>query len=379
MIRKSICTLWCMLLLITFAYIPQPLAALGKAEYGTITIDTITAAAGDTVIVPLRIENNPGIMAITISVTYDKDALTYEKYIRGYLSDYTVADHPNKSLIRFVNCETHNRDDNGIMVSFQFTVNENVSAGLHPISIDYSIGDFADWEHNKLEPVIVSGGVKVPYNGSNCSHTAYGSWQVVAPAGCLTPGAKQRSCKTCGHTQIQDTAPVGHTYEKNWTVDRVATKTQSGTMSRHCLHCDAYTDLLAFSLKDCEKGKITNKEKALIKKTAYIEKMIKAQLPEETPESEKSKPSEAGKTSDTKTTAKKDEKKPGKDKKTDTEKQPGESAEAGITEAEKTPAEVKVQEAVSAAESFLELVPDLKTFLLFAAAFLSLFLKFIFF
>ena len=55
---------------------------------GHITVSTVTAVNGDTVVVKLTMSENPGIMAMTISVTYDSSVLTYEKFYRGYLRDY---------------------------------------------------------------------------------------------------------------------------------------------------------------------------------------------------------------------------------------------------------------------------------------------------
>ena len=161
MIQKIGCWFSCVFI---FAYVlcfPFLISAEQNPAHGTITVDTVVAMAGDVVIVPIRIENNPGMMAITVSITYDSDALVYEKYIRGYLKDYTVADHPGKNLIRFVNCENRNRYDNGIMISLQFRVKDSAALGLHPISIEYNLGDFCDYRLIRLTPVIIPGGVKV--------------------------------------------------------------------------------------------------------------------------------------------------------------------------------------------------------------------------
>ena len=370
MIRKIPHIIICVCLLVSLLCIPLPVSAQPKAEDGTITVDTVDAAVGDTVIVPIRIDSNPGIMAITVSVTYDKNALSFEKYIRGYLSDYTVADHPDKSLIRFVNCEQKNRYDNGIMVSFQFTVKENASAGLHPISIDYKAGDFADWDRNKPEPIIVPGGVKVSYNGKNCAHKNYGDWKVAAPAGCTTMGKQQRHCTICGHTQIEDTPALGHSYANTWTIDRPASKEKSGIMSRHCIRCDATTDLLSFTLKESEQEKLKNEENAKVDNNAFIEKLVKEQLPETREQDDTS--SDDGNNSSSQ----------------NPEPDPENQSEPDGTEtdhrtddfgknADEIVQDAKTQDAVSAVDIFFELVPDLKSFLISFAFSLLLFLKFI--
>lgn len=248
---------------------------------GHITVDTVSASGGDSVIIPIRIEDNPGIMAITVSLTYDKDALEYEKFYRGYLKDYTVVDHPDKGIVRFVNCESGNRDDNDIMISLQFKVKEDAAGGLHKVSVSYKSGDFCDWSLKKLMPEITSGGVKVSYTETNCSHDEYGEWTVAAEPACTEPGARQRQCVHCGHMEIEEVAAIGHTFSEEWTVDQPATKDSDGMMSRHCLRCNATVDTLTFSLPEAEKENLKNEANAEVKPSAFTEKLVKEQIPEE--------------------------------------------------------------------------------------------------
>ena len=251
---------------------------------GHIIIDTVSAVTGDSVIVKINIENNPGIMAMTISITYDSNALTYEGFYRGYLRDYTVADHPDKNLIRFVNCETGNRRNNDTIVSLKFKVKDNAEFGFYPISIDYKSGDFCNYWLKKLMPEITSGGVDVAFNGNNCSHKKYSDWETAAKPSCTEPGAEQRTCQKCGHVDIRETPAVGHDYEDFWTVDTPATADSSGTMSRHCKNCDAYTDLLTFSLEQSEENNLSNNSGSVIEQSDFTDKLVKEQLPEKTEE-----------------------------------------------------------------------------------------------
>ena len=248
---------------------------------GHITVSTVTAVNGDSVIVRLKMENNPGIMAITISVTYDSSVLTYERYYEGYLWDYTVADHPDKNLIRFVNCENGNERSNGTMIAFKFKVKEDADFGFYPIGIEYKQGDFCNWKLQKLMPEVTSGGVNIEYNGKNCSHKKYGEWETVAPPKCETAGARQHACVKCGHIEIKDIAPTGHDFSDEWTVDEPATKEKEGKMSRHCKNCSAATDLLTFTLDEAEKNGIDNKASGGVKPSKFTDKLKEEQLPEE--------------------------------------------------------------------------------------------------
>ena len=267
------------------------MASAAENSDGHITVDTVTAVNGDSVIVKLDMSNNPGIMAMTISITYDSSVLTYERFYRGYLRDYTVAAHPDKNLIRLVNCENGNLHKNATMISFQFKVNENADFGFYPITIDYKQGDFCNWKLKKLMPEITSGGVNIKFNGKNCKHKKYGKWKTAAPAGCTEPGAEQRACEKCGHIEIRETEPIGHSFSPEWTIDEPATKDALGKMSRHCERCDATTDLLTFTLKDGEDNKIDNNPLAEMKPSDFTDKLKNEQLPnggETTPDNDNS-------------------------------------------------------------------------------------------
>ena len=100
----------------------------------------------------------------------------------------------------------------------------------------------------------------------------------------MEPGAEQRTCEKCGHVDIRETPAAGHDYEDFWTVDTPATADSSGTMSRHCKNCDAYTDLLTFSLEQSEENNLSNNSGSVIEQSDFTDKLVKEQLPEKTEE-----------------------------------------------------------------------------------------------
>lgn len=250
-----------------------------KEVYGaTISIDKVSAVVGDTVIVPIRIKNNPGLMATTISITYNSDALEINYYYKGdFLRDYTVQPHPDKNIIRFVNCEAEDKIKDGVLVNLQFKVKDTADADFHEISIDYKSGDFCNYDLDRIMPKIETGGVEVAFNGSNCKHKKYGEWTVAAAPTCDECGAEQRVCNTCGHIELRDIAALGHTYSDSWTIDKPATKTEDGMMTRYCIRCDDYVDRITFSLAQAEDGKIDNTEGAKEENNKFLENLFKEQ------------------------------------------------------------------------------------------------------
>ena len=66
--------------------IGQPYAAFAAGEV-TVGGKKINAQHGKTVIVPIEIENNPGIMGFKLSVEYDVNALSSPSVVRGSLTE----------------------------------------------------------------------------------------------------------------------------------------------------------------------------------------------------------------------------------------------------------------------------------------------------
>lgn len=280
MLKKRLVRIICFILSISAVLCSLSVSATERTSDGHIIISTVTAVGGDSVMIKFKMEENPGIMAMTFSITYDSSVLTYEKFYRGYLTDYTIADHPEKNLIRFVNCQNGNNYSNASFVGLQFKVKEDADFGFYPIDIEYQSGDFCNWSLEKLMPEITSGGVNIEYNGKNCSHKKYGDWETAAEPACLEGGIEQRFCVKCGHCDQRKTEPVGHNFSDVWTVDKPATADSSGTMSRHCTRCDATTDLLTFTLPEAEENNFENSVLEEIIPSDFTDKLKEEQLPD---------------------------------------------------------------------------------------------------
>ena len=82
-------------------------ASAAIVEKGKITIGTVKGVIGDSIAVPITIEENPGISAITVSLTYDSSALEFEERIVGDVlsNEAEAVAHPSRNIIRFVTSE----------------------------------------------------------------------------------------------------------------------------------------------------------------------------------------------------------------------------------------------------------------------------------
>ncbi len=247
---------------------------------GHITVETVSGVNGDSVLVRVFIEDNPGIMAITITFTYDSSALEYQRHYYGFLDDKEIGNHPTKNMLRFVACEKKDRTENGVMFAFKFKIKENAEFGFYPINIEYSAGDFCNWNLDKLMPKITAGGIDVAYNGENCSHKKYEDWQTLTDPTCTEVGTKSRKCTKCDHIEMGEIPATGHDFQKEWIIDKPAVEGVSGTMSRHCKNCDEVTDILAFDLPFAEQNKIENNLGTVLPPSNATDELLKDQLPE---------------------------------------------------------------------------------------------------
>lgn len=281
--RKFILSLFCVILL--FSSLLPCYSVMADTNKCTVTVASIKGNIGDTVYLPISIENNPGISGVSISVTYNSKALTYKGYTKGpvFTDSFMVQDHPTKNLIRLVLVESSkDSTNNGNIITLKFTIGEDTAADFYPISIDYGSGDFANRKMGAVMPEIVSGGVEVIYNpaAQNCAHKNYGEWLAVAEPTCTAKGIEQRECTLCGHKDTRETEKTAHVYEDEWTVDTPATKERDGVMTRHCKHCTATTDRITFKYEDPQDEDFENSIGTEVPKNDYTENLFNEQHPD---------------------------------------------------------------------------------------------------
>ena len=73
----------------------------------------------------------------------------------------------------------------------------------------------------------------------------FNPWKVTTPAGPFTEGEEIRDCQDCGYIEKRIIAATHvHEYSSSWTIDKVATCTENGSMSHHCTkdNCSSIID-----------------------------------------------------------------------------------------------------------------------------------------
>ena len=251
--KRIVATFVCLILVIVCSF------TVAAADTPRISLSNVRALPGESVTINISISNNPGIMAMSFCITYNNEAFEYTGYSKGYLSRYTIKDHSNKGQIAFVNDEASDKSNDGIMLSVKFRVKDNAAPGKHTITLaNQNREKYGTKLHNSFSnsslkyivPSVTAGSITVGATCENSGHK-YGGWTVVTPADCVSTGTKEHTCLRCDHTETAD-IPITHDFEAEWTVDKAATPTEDGTMSRHCKNCDAVTDEITFTYEEVE-------------------------------------------------------------------------------------------------------------------------------
>lgn len=79
-------------------------------------------------------------------------------------------------------------------------------------------------------------------NGDPNGHT-FGEWKESKLANCEEGGKEKHICSVCKAEEERDTAPLGHDWNAEYTIDVKPTCTKPGSKSIHCSRCDATKDV----------------------------------------------------------------------------------------------------------------------------------------
>ena len=143
------------LVLVATMFLPVSGFAAGQT---TIVVPAVSDTAGATVELPVRIENNPGIIGATLTVGYD-EGLTLVGADNGEAFGALVMTKPGafKSPCNFVwdAIELAEEDiKDGVILTLKFTIPEDALQGTkYNVVVTYESGDIID---NYLNPVGVS-------------------------------------------------------------------------------------------------------------------------------------------------------------------------------------------------------------------------------
>lgn len=220
-------------------------------EWGTADDGSSKIAKGETATFTVKPDSNlaagtytEDFIVITDRTAYaDASAGTQDKALARFTLTYKV-EHESDGKLHYSDltghynlCKNCQAKINKVNHIFDVkTVNEDTLAApadcVNPAKYFYSCECGAHTNDTAL----------VFENGDPNGHK-FGAWKESKSADCTTGGKEKHICSVCKTEEERDTAPLGHDWNAEYTIDVKPTCTQPGSKSIHCSRCDATKDV----------------------------------------------------------------------------------------------------------------------------------------
>lgn len=130
-----------------------------KSAEATITVESVSAKAGKTVKVPVKITGNPGAMGFFLKFEYDAESLEYISFEKGgLLTDCEVANE--NGSIKLISVEENDVKKDGVLVYLTFKVRDGAS-GSSEIKLICDDNSVCNYNEENIKINAVSGKVTV--------------------------------------------------------------------------------------------------------------------------------------------------------------------------------------------------------------------------
>lgn len=122
----------------------------GNKINASIKVSEATASQGEDAQIIAKIENNPGILGMTLTLNFDENALSLKEAENGNVFRDVLDFTPSKTLLngaRFVWDGidiTSDKIKDGEILIMDFHILENAKPGKYPITLTYTTGDIVD-------------------------------------------------------------------------------------------------------------------------------------------------------------------------------------------------------------------------------------------
>lgn len=220
-------------------------------EWGTADDGSSKIAKGETATFTVKPDSNlaagtytEDFIVITDRTAYaDASAGTQDKALARFTLTYKV-EHESDGKLHYSDltghynlCKNCQAKINKVNHIFDVkTVNEDTLAApadcVNPAKYFYSCECGAHTNDTAL----------VFENGDPNGHK-FGAWKESKSADCTTGGKEKHICSVCKTEEERDTAPLGHDWNAEYTIDVKPTCTKPGSKSIHCSRCDATKDV----------------------------------------------------------------------------------------------------------------------------------------
>lgn len=121
----------------------------------TVTVDTKKACAGETILVNVTLENNPGISYLSIRIAYAGEVFTYAGVTNGSIVS-SMTSSTSTNPLTLIWSDSTDISENGTLATLKLKVGENVAAGDYEIAISVIECNNADEENVTVYAVPVT-------------------------------------------------------------------------------------------------------------------------------------------------------------------------------------------------------------------------------
>lgn len=142
-------------LLLCFSIFFSALPVTAETTDPTIVVGSAECQVGETVEIPVSLQNNPGIFALSVKVVYDASKLKYNGATVNKKFSSSVEE--GKKIV----ITSSNLKYNGEIFTLSFTVLEGVEAGETTVSLSYENGDVCNAFEEDISLKISSGKINV--------------------------------------------------------------------------------------------------------------------------------------------------------------------------------------------------------------------------
>ena len=137
-----------------------PSASLAAGDEIRLSLSDVTAAPGESVTVDVELSDNPGLMVISLQVSYDHSLLSLTGAAGVGLKGWDLKDD------RALWLGDGDSGYNGTILQLNFRVAETAAAGKTAVSLVCAPGDIGNHEEQTFTPVITAGSVTITGNQS---------------------------------------------------------------------------------------------------------------------------------------------------------------------------------------------------------------------
>ncbi len=220
--KKRIIKIFSMLMVLLIMLCSMPTVPTYAAGNGSLSMNSASGSRGDTITLSVNLNNNPGLVTMTIKVSYDTSVLQLTNVSNpgllvgaqlntSYGSPYTISWVDGAT--------TTNNTKTGTIATFTFKILDSAAIGDSTVTLQFV--DSYDSDYNENSFTATSGKVTV-----TCKHS-YGNWTKV------NDSTHKRTCSIC---KKEETA--NHTWNSGSVTKQPSCK-ETGIKTYTCTACNA--------------------------------------------------------------------------------------------------------------------------------------------